>query len=226
MAAARKAAGFQSSRAAALAHAWPESTYRAHEAGTRTIGQDDAERYARAFRTRGVNVSAKTILFEERQPFLPVNYVLIRGEAAPRRWIEPGEVFSQDQVLIPAVPGKFEMLEQFAFRIVGPSMELKRIFNGDFVICVKYFDARADLMDGDIVVIEKRKDGLIERTCRELKIRPDGFELWSRPADPKSQDQKNDIAIRVKNREKSSEDGDDVEIVGLVIGRYTPMSRL
>lgn len=60
---ARAAAGYRSARAAARENEWPESSYRAHEAGTRTIGQDDAERYARRFRAEGAAVTAQTILF-------------------------------------------------------------------------------------------------------------------------------------------------------------------
>ena len=46
---ARIRAGYRSARQAALQNEWPESTYRAHENGGRTIGTDDAERYANAF---------------------------------------------------------------------------------------------------------------------------------------------------------------------------------
>lgn len=60
---ARKAAGYRSARAAALENEWPESSYRAHEAGTRTIGQDDADRYAKRFRALGVKVTGQTILY-------------------------------------------------------------------------------------------------------------------------------------------------------------------
>lgn len=63
LAQAREAAGYRSARAAALENNWPESTYRAHEAGTRTIGVDDAERYAKRFRAAGVPISGKAILF-------------------------------------------------------------------------------------------------------------------------------------------------------------------
>lgn len=65
LAAAREAAGFRSARDAALSNGWPESTYRAHETGTRTIGQDDADRYATRYRAEGVNVTAQAILFGE-----------------------------------------------------------------------------------------------------------------------------------------------------------------
>src|SRR5262252_6547488 len=54
--AARQAAGFRSAREAALRYEWAESTYRAHEAGSRTIGPDDAERYAKRFRAQGAAI--------------------------------------------------------------------------------------------------------------------------------------------------------------------------
>lgn len=65
LAGARERAGYRSARAAALENNWPESTYRAHEAGKRTIGQDDAERYAKRFRMQGVDVTAQQILFDD-----------------------------------------------------------------------------------------------------------------------------------------------------------------
>jgi hypothetical protein len=71
---ARIAAGFRSARDAALSSDWPESTYRSHESGTRTIGLDDAERYARRFRAAGASITAQMILFgndDEPQPAAP-----------------------------------------------------------------------------------------------------------------------------------------------------------
>lgn len=62
---ARMTAGYRSAREAALANHWPESSYRAHESGTRTIGQDDAERYTRRFRALGVPVTAEEVLFDK-----------------------------------------------------------------------------------------------------------------------------------------------------------------
>jgi acetolactate synthase small subunit len=60
----REAALFKSARDAALSCGWAESTYRAHENGSRTIGQDDATKYVTAFRARGANgYTAQWILF-------------------------------------------------------------------------------------------------------------------------------------------------------------------
>lgn len=47
--AARRAAGFKSARAAALAHGWAEATYRAHETATGFIGDEMLRAYATAF---------------------------------------------------------------------------------------------------------------------------------------------------------------------------------
>lgn len=47
------AAGFPSARAAALAAGWAESTYRAHEGGTRTISPQDAATYVMYFLRAG-----------------------------------------------------------------------------------------------------------------------------------------------------------------------------
>lgn len=64
----RESARFPSARSAALEYGWPESSYRAHEGGTRTIGQDDAERYAKAFRARGIpkDFTAQWLLFGDQ----------------------------------------------------------------------------------------------------------------------------------------------------------------
>lgn len=64
LAAVRKAAGFKSARTAALECGWAESSYRAHENGSRTISQIDAMRYISRFRTAGVKgFTAQWLLF-------------------------------------------------------------------------------------------------------------------------------------------------------------------
>ena len=61
---ARKAAGFNSARHAALECDWAESSYRAHERGSRTIGQDDARRYIHRFTAAGAQgYTAQWVLF-------------------------------------------------------------------------------------------------------------------------------------------------------------------
>lgn len=84
---ARKAAGFRSASSAAEQFGWPTSTYVAHENGSRTIGQDDAERYAKAFKARGAKVSAPVILFGDSQKDI-VKYNEVRTEAKEMPFID------------------------------------------------------------------------------------------------------------------------------------------
>lgn len=63
LAAARAAAGYRSKNSAATENRWTVSTYSAHERGTRKMGEDDAERYAKRFRQLGVAITGQTILY-------------------------------------------------------------------------------------------------------------------------------------------------------------------
>ncbi|MDB5617059.1 S24 family peptidase [Tardiphaga sp.] len=96
----RKAAGFRSARAAALEFGWPESTYRAHEGGTRTIGLDDAERYSGGFRKRGAKVTSQTILYAAADPTAGTGGFLAAAQA---------EASSAPPVIRPAGPEPTEV---------------------------------------------------------------------------------------------------------------------
>jgi hypothetical protein len=256
---ARKDAGFKSGRSAALANGWAESTYSAHEGGRRTIGQDDAEKYVRAFRAHGAKSSAEYILFGDgwrrnaQSPrgdlantdnILRLTYsgneahsggetlatitpaarpilVSVRGLTANGLWFEYEKMIEADYGLIPAVPGKYYPMEQFAYRVSDNAMDKRDIRSGNFIICVSYQEARADLQTGDIVVAERSVKGKTERSCRELRIVGDGYELWSRSSEPHFE-----TPIRVKNRADSKDDdGVRVDIIGLVIAAHVPIGR-
>jgi SOS-response transcriptional repressor LexA len=147
----------------------------------------------------------------------PLKYVSVRGECAGGRWMEY-EVGDPTYETVPVVPTKFTALEQFAFRVRGGSMDRAKILDGDYVICVPYFMARAALTDGDVVVVERRRGGLYERTCKVVELRPgEGVALASRSSDPRHAD-----PLLIVNGE-SQDDGTEIEVVGLVIGRYSPI---
>jgi phage repressor protein C with HTH and peptisase S24 domain len=59
----REAAGFAFASHAAQRYRWGESTYRSHENGTRTIGDDDADKYAAAFSRPGRKITGKDIMY-------------------------------------------------------------------------------------------------------------------------------------------------------------------
>jgi len=129
---ARKAAGYRSARAAALANGWAESSYRAHEAGKRTIGQDDAEIYARRFRTNSVTVTARDILFGEAGSLM--RKVPVMGRIGAGAEIEPEyEQVSPEGLFEIEVPlGLTE--DMVGFEVAGDSM-YPRYEVGDVIIC-------------------------------------------------------------------------------------------
>lgn len=115
---ARKAAGYRSAREAALSNAWKESTYRAHESGTRTIGLDDATKYAKRFRAAGANITAHTIMFDcptmgqqpisiDQNDLLPILQRLTPGQfklaIAFLRMLENMDPESKDISIVPRI---------------------------------------------------------------------------------------------------------------------------
>jgi SOS-response transcriptional repressor LexA len=156
----RIAAGYRSAREAALQNGWPESTYRAHESGSRTIGLDDAERYARRFAARGVQITAQSILFgASGQGFAEPQREYDSGTPVPpgppqANTAEPSHAASQ---LSPAdvPPGAFADLGRgnfFALRVLGDSMD--RISPHNSVIIVNRSEHR--LVSGGAYVISLR----------------------------------------------------------------------
>lgn len=141
LAKARKAAGYRSAREAALSNGWNEGTYRAHEGGWRTIGLDDAERYARRYRAKGVDVSAQQVLFGEGEgdyaaPPQEQDDVPIMGYVGAGAEIEP--VFEQpppDGYAQARLPPDFSLRGDFvAFMVDGESM-FPEHDPGDVIIC-------------------------------------------------------------------------------------------
>lgn len=124
------AAGYRSAREAALENRWPESTYRAHESGTRTIGQDDAERYAKRFRAAGANVTGQAILYGDGKPAVEVKEVArSRIISVPLlSWVSAGKlVDAESQIPVEDVPllafADLGRGEFFALRVEGDSMD-------------------------------------------------------------------------------------------------------
>lgn len=139
---ARKQAGYKSGREAALERGWPESSYRSHENGTRTMGDDDADRYAAAYRALGVKVTARDILFPDMDApditaesrTVPImGYVGAGAEIDPDFEQVPPEGLSNVDPLLP-LPA-----DMIGFEVVGDSMT-PRYDEGDVIIC--YGDQR------------------------------------------------------------------------------------
>lgn len=159
-------------------------------------------------------------LMSEAVPLGKTLLAPVIGEAAAGVWLEPDSWDEAKYPPVPYVPSRYSDMEQRAYRVVGPSMNLVNIHDGNFVITVAYWEVRQEPQDGDIVVVERRRDGgLVERTIKEVVIRPDRIELTPRSSDERFQDP---IVIPRKN---DISDPLEVEIIALVIGSYSPIGR-
>lgn len=153
-------------------------------------------------------------------PAAQPNTAPVIGETAAGQWLEPDAWDEAKYPPVPFVPDRYGDLTQSAYRVVGPSMNLK-IPDGAFVITVQYWEVRNQPQDGDIVVVERRRDGgLIERTLKEVVIRANQIELT-----PRSSDERFKEPIIIPRSKPQTNDPLEVEIVALVIGSYTPIGR-
>lgn len=208
---ARLASGLSMPKLAGLAGTSAQQIDRL-ERGERKLTKEWAERIA-----PHLGLSAQDLLFPRATPSINKGPVLIetpqipfRGVAAAGVWMEHDDL-AQDAPILPSIPGAPAGI-QFAVRVAGPSMDLKGITHGDYLLCLNYFDARSDLTSGDVVIVERRRAGTVERTCKELVVKNGRFELWPRSSDGRYQDP---IVIPDK-RSPIAEDGTEVEVVGLV----------
>lgn len=202
---ARRRAGFRSARAAALEMGWPESTYRAHEAGTRNYDRDTARIYARAY-----GVDPKSLYLDED------DYGSTGGLAATVVPPQPPMVRQRDEDGIPfaglveagtwreiedldQTPARlihrprdqrFRDARQYVWQVVGDSMDMAHMPDGIFVLAIDYSDFVARygvLNDGRFVIVERRDGARRERTVKQIRIFRDRMELQPRSSNDRHQ---------------------------------------
>lgn len=210
---ARKAARLSMAALGALAGTSQQQIERL-EKGGRKMTKEWAERLA-----PHLGVAPESLIFGVAADAPPVlKQAPVRGLAAAGLWMEYDDLSGDAFEPIPIVPTKYTQAEQFAYKIAGPSMDKERIFDGDYVVCVPYWEARTAIQSRDTVVIERRDGAKIERTCKQVEVVNGGFDLCPRSTDPRFQK-----PIHIPNaRSPNADDGLEVEIVGLVIGVYSP----
>lgn len=192
---AREYAGYGSARSAALSFGWPESSYRAHEAGTRGIGKNDADKYAQAFNIsgewlfygRGLMITPELRRTTDEQPkrpapnALPVTrnvtfsgrtipvYGLVMGGSEGALLLD-GRVV--DQVI--ALPSLESVENAYAVYVTGDSME-PRYYSGEAVYVHPAKPPRKD----DFVVIQiQGDDGRIGYVKQFKGYAEDEIVLW------------------------------------------------
>lgn len=170
---ARVAAGYRSARDAALQNQWAESTYRAHEGGTRTIGQDDAEKYTARFRFDGVDVTARGILFGDteapNQISIGANLVGVKGLISAGSVIETGteQLSENDNLYEVSVPFPVDE-DAIAFRVVGTS-GYPKYDPDDIIICSKHGENPERLVGHYAAVATSQGDRYLKRILHGTK---------------------------------------------------------
>lgn len=133
---------------------------------------------------------------------LSVQLVPVMAVIAPGAWREAGSGALAGRAAIPAVPDqRLAGLEQYACEIEGES--------GSYVVCVRYTDIRQRPFADDLVHVVRTKGDLREETLRRIVINGDTVRLQL-PGDGA----KNALAY------PSRKAGEQVEIKGLVVGRF------
>lgn len=112
---------------------------------------------------------------------------------------------------------RYPRLPQYAIRITGNSVNAK-IPDGHFAIFVPYWEARREITDGDMAVVQrKRSGGLYEGTIKRVTRIKNGWELR-----PVSNDPEHQQAVPFKEPKRKTDEA-DVELVGLVIWQVGPV---
>lgn len=142
----------------------------------------------------------------------------VRGTVGAGVWFESDDLLKVGFSQVSYVPTKFSELTQFAFQCSGPSMDLENIRHGDYVVCVPFEEAKPSPEDGDLVVIERRNGKLVERTVRQVVLSSVGVEFWPRSTDERFREP----VILQEIDHPAASDGLSIDIVGLVVGVFSP----
>lgn len=213
---ARVAAGYSSASAAAEAFGWHPQNVRDHEAERRGVSPDQAERYARAYRS-----TAEWLLFgrgdQTGKPKASGEITLpIRYEVAASGFLERDELPQRPYGFhtVPSV-APYAGTPQWLERVISDSMDLL-LPVGSLVHVVDAITLEYEPRHGDIVIVERSRaqGALVERTIKQVVLTPAGPELW-----PRSHNARHQSAISLHDGDGSSDDL-TVQIVGKVIRSY------
>jgi len=134
-------------------------------------------------------------------------------------WREPGALTMYLEMTVPVYTDpRVAGLRQHAVRVEGTDFN-KQFKPGDLVLFVPFWERRKLPVDGDIVELERKRDGLIETTIRRVKVTDTGYEFWPESDDPKWADQP---PIRIKDIHNMN----GLEIKGLYAALHRPNPNL
>lgn len=220
---ARAKAGFQSARKAAIRFAWPASTYAAHENGQNKFDDENAFKYADAFK-----VSPGWLLTGEGEmgrggratvANSSVQRLHVRWEAAAGAWLEVDTHRDADEFAdAPITSGG--TANKFLARVKGNSMDLAGMPDGSLAVCLEWAEVGRFPKDDDILLVNQMREGglMVETTIKKVKVFPDRYELQPHSSQA-------GYKTIVMPRGDAAEESRRVEILGLVLGAYVDFTR-
>lgn len=167
----RLEANFKSTAAAAEAFGWKATTVASHENTQSAISRKAAEKYAAAYAVEGRTAEwilfggeseAQIVAYTDRANILDCLGVVEAG--AFRR---PDAPAYREASMFVADP-RFRKEDQFALRVRGDSMNAAEypIRDGDMVKCLSVKQSGIDPRPGDIVVVERVVNGMVETSLK------------------------------------------------------------
>jgi transcriptional regulator with XRE-family HTH domain len=174
------------------------------ETGKRQLTQKWVEKISSIL---GVEVSE---LFGNILPTTNVGVSVI-GEVQAGVWKEVDVLDEPRHPTLPIGPDpRYIDFPQYALLVQGTSMN-KVFAPGSYIVCVPLADLGREPRDGDIVVVERRRKGMVETTVKRLSISRQKVVLLPESTDPRFQ-----TPVEMDG----NADHDEIAVTALVVGRY------
>ena len=218
---ARIEAGYKRAVEAIRAFGFTKTTYQAHEAGQRGLTAGTAGRYAKAFKvspewllygmpTKSPSSTALETNLAAQDTTIALPTVL---DVRAGHWlaVEFMDEYQDDGVRVPYCE-EYKEFDQFAVKVVGDSIN-KFAQDGDRLVCAT-IESGIQLVDGDHVIVEATRNGgaEVEATVKQIKMMPDGLELWPNSTNP-----------MYTGPVKLEKNGDEVRLRGVVLATRSPV---
>jgi transcriptional regulator with XRE-family HTH domain len=142
--------------------------------------------------------------------------LMLRGDVAAGVWLEVHATQEMEMQRVPVAPDPlYPPDSQYALRVRGNSIN-RVAQDGSILHCIDVLEAGIDVRDGDLVVVEQNRNGLVETTVKRLRKAAGGFELWPESDDPLHQE---------RLIPDGPKDGVQCSIKALVISTTIPIRR-
>lgn len=181
-----------------------DATIQRLETGKRQLTQRWAEQISLVL---GVDVAE---VFGQFLPVVPAG-LSVEGEVQAGVWREIDVVDEPKHPPLPIGPdGRYQGKAQFALLVQGTSMN--KVFNpGAYIVCVPWSEIGRPPRENDIVVVERRRDGMVETTVKRVAVINRKLMLMPESTDPRFQ---SPIEL------DGSLERDEIVVTALVVGKY------